>query len=101
MENRINLLLSIFYHYLPPSIIYRQSLWASPFWVGYFYLTLLSDRPSVFRLSHAASVYYPRRRPSFLGLASTCQTLVRFFASYRIKPHAPLLVRLPVNSFEF
>ena len=33
----------------------------------------------------------------FLG----CQSLVRFFALLRIKPHAPLLVRAPVNSFEF
>ena len=30
-----------------------------------------------------------------------CQDLVRFFALLRIKPHAPLLVRVPVNSFEF
>jgi hypothetical protein len=30
-----------------------------------------------------------------------CQTLVRFFALRRIKPHAPPLVRAPVNSFEF
>ena len=30
-----------------------------------------------------------------------CQALVRFFALLRIKPHAPLLVRAPVNSFEF
>ena len=30
-----------------------------------------------------------------------CQALVRFFALRRIKPHAPLLVRVPVNSFEF
>ena len=29
------------------------------------------------------------------------QALVRFFALLRIKPHAPLLVRAPVNSFEF
>ena len=33
----------------------------------------------------------------FLG----CQALVRFFALLRIKPHTPLLVRAPVNSFEF
>ena len=31
----------------------------------------------------------------------TCQVLVRFCAYLRIKPHAPLLVRVPVNSFEF
>ena len=30
-----------------------------------------------------------------------CQELVRFFALLRIKPHTPLLVRAPVNSFEF
>ncbi|OXR47886.1 hypothetical protein PuT2_15500 [Pusillimonas sp. T2] len=30
-----------------------------------------------------------------------CQDLVRFFALLRIKPHAPPLVRAPVNSFEF
>ena len=30
-----------------------------------------------------------------------CQVLVRFFALHRIKPHAPPLVRAPVNSFEF
>lgn len=30
-----------------------------------------------------------------------CQTLVRFCALRRIKPHAPPLVRAPVNSFEF
>ena len=29
------------------------------------------------------------------------QALVRFFALLRIKPHAPMLVRAPVNSFEF
>ena len=30
-----------------------------------------------------------------------CQVLVRFFALHQIKPHAPPLVRAPVNSFEF
>lgn len=30
-----------------------------------------------------------------------CQALVRFFALRRIKPHAPPLVRAPVNFFEF
>ena len=33
--------------------------------------------------------------------ARGCQDLVRFFALLRIKPHAPPLVRVPVNSFEF
>ena len=32
---------------------------------------------------------------------TVCQDLVRFFALLRIKPHAPPLVRAPVNSFEF
>ena len=39
-----------------------------------------------------------RMSPSLLD---RCQDLVRFFALLRIKPHAPLLVRAPVNSFEF
>ena len=34
-------------------------------------------------------------------LSRGCQDLVRFFALRRIKPHAPPLVRVPVNSFEF
>ena len=34
-------------------------------------------------------------------LCIQCQALVRFFALLRIKRHAPLLVRVPVNSFEF
>ena len=34
-------------------------------------------------------------------LCIICQVLVRFFALLRIKQHAPLLVRVPVNSFEF
>ncbi len=39
--------------------------------------------------------------PSLSGVSEGCQVLVRFFALLRIKPHAPLLVRVPVNSFEF
>ena len=39
--------------------------------------------------------------PALPGLSAGCQALVRFFALLRIKPHAPLLVRVPVNSFEF
>ena len=42
-----------------------------------------------------------RRNFLSLGIASGCQDLVRFFALLRIKPHAPPLVRAPVNSFEF
>ena len=38
---------------------------------------------------------------TFIRLADTFQTQVRFIALYRIEPHAPLVVRLPANSFEF
>ncbi len=40
-------------------------------------------------------------RPPFGFLLPACQAQVRFFALHRIKPHAPPLVRAPVNSFEF
>ena len=42
-----------------------------------------------------------RRESLSLGRSEGCQDLVRFFALLRIKPHAPPLVRAPVNSFEF
>ena len=42
-----------------------------------------------------------RREVPVKERSSGCQVLVRFFALLRIKPHAPLLVRVPVNSFEF
>ncbi|EDP25402.1 hypothetical protein COPEUT_02396 [Coprococcus eutactus ATCC 27759] len=42
-----------------------------------------------------------RREVPVKKLSSGCQDLVRFFALLRIKPHAPPLVRVPVNSFEF
>ena len=42
-----------------------------------------------------------RREGLSLSRSSGCQGLVRFFALLRIKPHTPLLVRAPVNSFEF
>src|SRR6266576_2925508 len=51
--------------------------------------------------SHAPPVHRPRRAAVFLRHSCACQALVRFFASRRIKQHAPLLVRAPVNSFEF
>ena len=42
------------------------------------------------------------RRDSTLHTRSEgCQDLVRFFALLRIKPHAPPLVRVPVNSLSF
>ncbi|EEZ28487.1 hypothetical protein CBB_A0132 [Clostridium botulinum Bf] len=43
----------------------------------------------------------PRRASPISRLCKGCQVQVRFFALLRIKPHAPLLVRAPVNSFEF
>lgn len=38
---------------------------------------------------------------AFTRTSSACQTLVRFFGLFRIKPHVPLVVCLPANSFEF
>ena len=51
--------------------------------------------------SHAAPVQRLRRGAPSLELSPVCQALVRFLAYHRIKPHAPPLVRAPVNSFEF
>ncbi len=51
--------------------------------------------------SHAAPVNRPRREGMFPCRSGPCQTPVRFFALRRIDPHAPPLVRGPVNSFEF
>ena len=42
-----------------------------------------------------------RRKGHITVRSEGCQDLVRFFALLRIKPHAPPLVRVPVNSFEF
>ena len=42
-----------------------------------------------------------RRKGNITCRSGGCQDLVRFFALLRIKPHAPPLVRVPVNSFEF
>ncbi len=42
----------------------------------------------------------PKKR-MFPPLSMHVQALVRFLAYHRIKPHAPPLVRAPVNSFEF
>src|SRR5512141_657433 len=43
----------------------------------------------------------PLRGNRLSPVSTGCQTLVRFCALRRIKPHAPPLVRAPVNSFEF
>ncbi len=50
--------------------------------------------------NHAAPHYPSRRKLPFQGGSYSVRALVRFLA-YRIKPHAPPLVRTPVNSFEF
>ena len=42
-----------------------------------------------------------RRKGRITDQSGGCQDQVRFFALLRIKPHAPPLVRVPVNSFEF
>ena len=52
--------------------------------------------------SHAAPLMQsPKGISPSLGSSPPVQTPVRFFALRRIKPHAPPLVRAPVNSFEF
>ena len=51
--------------------------------------------------NHAPPVSMSRRTSCISALCIGCQDLVRFFALLRIKPHNPLLVRAPVNSFEF
>ena len=43
----------------------------------------------------------PRKARGITLHPAGCQGRVRFFALPRIKPHAPPLVRVPVNSFEF
>ena len=43
----------------------------------------------------------PSKATLFPMYAGICQALVRFLAYRRIKPHAPPLVQVPVNSFEF
>src|SRR5690625_6047858 len=61
-----------------------------------FHLTTRADD------SHAPPVTsVPEGKGISLYRSEGCQDLVRFFALLRIKPHAPPLVRAPVNSFEF
>ena len=50
---------------------------------------------------HASPVHLSCEGSSFLELSSRFLTLVRFFVYHRIKPHNPLLVQVPVYSFEF
>ena len=51
--------------------------------------------------NHAAPPRPPRRASASPPGSRTVQARVRFLAYHRIKPHAPPLVRAPVNSFEF
>ncbi len=52
--------------------------------------------------NHAPPVFsVPEGKGLITVRSDRCQDLVRFFALLRIKPHAPPLVRVPVNSFEF
>ncbi len=53
--------------------------------------------------SHAAPLLVPCKQGHYhlWFLRPAVQAQVRFFALRRIKPHAPPLVRAPVNSFEF
>ena len=52
--------------------------------------------------NHAPPVFFVPEGKGLITVPSNrCQDLVRFFALLRIKPHAPPLVRVPVNSFEF
>ncbi len=66
-------------------------------------LSHLRERPTVRADdSHAVAVLPPSKAiPISRDLQAKCQAQVRFFASFRIKPHAPLVVQVPVNSFEF
>ena len=50
--------------------------------------------------NHAPPVFsVPEGKGPITVRSDRCQDLVRFFALLRIKPHAPPLVRVPVNSF--
>jgi len=51
--------------------------------------------------SHAAPCTESRRTIPFQFTPRHILAQVRFLAYHRIKPHAPPLVRTPVNSFEF
>ena len=87
---------------LPPRLLRGSFLWIFNTGCGLRSLPHLSGRFTTRTDdSHATPVYHSRRRNPFGNRAGTCQTQVRSNALYRIKPHAPLVVRLPVNSFEF
>ncbi len=48
-----------------------------------------------------STLYSVPKEPSISRGSRDIRAQVRFLAYYRIKPHAPPLVRTPVNSFEF
>src|SRR3989338_4674327 len=50
---------------------------------------------------HASPVLESCEVQSFIRISLGFLTLVRFFVYHRIKPHNPLLVQVPVYSFEF
>ena len=52
-------------------------------------------------MAKAALWAIPDAKTRKLGERTGLETPVRFFALRRIEPHAPPLVRAPVNSFEF
>ena len=52
-------------------------------------------------MHHLSLLLLSRKKGPVKDRSGGCQDLVRFFALLRIKPHAPPLVRVPVNSFEF
>ena len=67
-------------------------------------MVVLSDKLDVseeLTRLHAHLERLLRREGTVKYRSEGCQDLVRFFALLRIKPHAPPLVRVPVNSFEF
>ena len=49
----------------------------------------------------STSLSVPKENTAFTISPNSVRAQVRFLAYHRIKPHAPPLVRTPVNSFEF
>ena len=60
----------------------------------------LTTRADERAISESTCLCVPKEN-TVSSIVAGCQDLVRFFALRRIKPHTPLLVRAPVNSFEF
>ena len=82
-----------FFASLPPTLIGLEACGASHHWARVLQ-----------RLGHQVRLLPPQYVTEGNRLwfpRPGCQGLVRFFALLRIEPHAPPLVRAPVNSFEF